>query len=98
MGRRTRADRDAITVETGYALVSGLLRAAAAFAVVAGAGALPGLPEGAERGLLRAGCAAAALAFGVRVRAVLWRFPRGPAPGGGEPDQPSQPGRTSPDS
>lgn len=84
-----------MTVETGYALLSAVLVAALVFGVIAGPKLMFALPYVAERGLLVAGCAAAAVAFVIRVATVLWRFsgtsPRPPA-------QPSQPGRTSPDS
>ncbi|MGW0557369.1 DUF6332 family protein [Streptomyces sp. NPDC002926] len=91
MGRRTQAERDALTIETGYALISAVLVAAVAFGVVAGPKLMFALPYAAERGLLIAGVAAAVVAFVARVVTVLWRFPR-------TPPQPSQPGRTSPDS
>ncbi|MER5461712.1 DUF6332 family protein [Streptomyces sp. NPDC002668] len=91
MGRRTQAERDALTIETGYALISAVLVAAVAFGVVAGPKLMFAMPYAAERGLLIAGVAAAAVAFVARVVTVLWRFPR-------TPPQPSQPGRTSPDS
>ncbi|MFF0064988.1 DUF6332 family protein [Streptomyces sp. NPDC005279] len=91
MGRRTQAERDALTIETGYALISAVLVAAVAFGVVAGPKLMFAMPYAAERGLLIAGVSAAAVAFVARVVTVLWRFPR-------TPPQPSQPGRTSPDS
>ncbi|MEU9015117.1 DUF6332 family protein [Streptomyces sp. NPDC048479] len=91
MGRRTQAERDALTIETGYALLSAVLVAAVVFGVIAGPKLMFAMPYTAERGLLIAGGAAAAVAFVVRVVTVLWRFPR-------TPPQPSQPGRTSPDS
>ncbi|MFF4231769.1 DUF6332 family protein [Streptomyces sp. NPDC001820] len=91
MGRRTQADRDAITVEIGYALISATLVAALTFGAIAGPKLMFTMPYAAERGLLFAGLAAAGIVFAVRVVTVLWRFPRAPG-------QPSQPGRTSPDS
>ncbi|MFF0447553.1 DUF6332 family protein [Streptomyces sp. NPDC004609] len=97
MGRRTQADRDAVTVEIGYALVSAVFVAAVAFGVIAGPKLMFAMPYAVERGLLLAGCTAAVLVFTVRVVTVLCRFSRGNRPGG-EPPQPSQPGRTSPDS
>lgn len=86
-----------MTVETGYALVTGVLVAAATFAGVLLPALLLRLPGPAEHLLFRAGAVLGALAFVVRVVHVLWRFPRG----AGDPPlprQPSQPGRTSPDS
>lgn len=94
MGRRPQADRDAMTVEIGYALLSAVLVAALVFGVIAGPKLMFALPYAAERGLLIAGGAAAAGAFVLRVVTVLWRFTGSPR----TPAQPSQPGRTSPDS
>ncbi|MFE9724777.1 DUF6332 family protein [Streptomyces sp. NPDC005794] len=99
MVRRTQAERDAMTVEIGYALVSGVLVAAATFA---GVFLLPALlfqlPDGAEHLLFRAGAALGALVFAVRVVHVLRRFPHAAEERLLPPVQPSQPGRTSPDS
>ncbi|WP_413777796.1 MULTISPECIES: DUF6332 family protein [unclassified Streptomyces] len=89
--RRTQADRDAITVEIGYALLSAVLVAAVVFGVIAGPKAMFTMPYAVEHGLLLAGAAAAAIAFVLRLVTVLWRFSTAPA-------QPSQPGRTNPDS
>ncbi|WP_322986343.1 DUF6332 family protein [Streptomyces sp. S584] len=100
MSRRTQTERDAMTVEIGYALFSGVMVAAATFAGVSLPALLLPLPDGAEHVLFRAGAALGTLAFALRVVHVLWRFPRAaeerrlPLP----PVQPSQPGRTSPDS
>lgn len=94
MVRRTQAERDAITVEIGYALVSGVLVAAATFT---GTFLLPALllrlPGGVEHVLFLVGAALGALVFAVRVVHVLLRFPRA--------DEerhlpPFRPGRTSP--
>ncbi|MEV4232615.1 DUF6332 family protein [Streptomyces bobili] len=117
-GRRTQAERDAITVEIGYALLSAAFAAAVLFGAVAGPALLFELPGTVERVLLRVGLIVMPVVFLVRVASVLFRFPvRRPAgspvtgaghthatargtdvetarPGG----QPSQPGRTSPDS
>ncbi|MFH9491736.1 DUF6332 family protein [Streptomyces halstedii] len=98
MGRRTRTERDAMTVEIGYALVSGFVVAAATFGGVS----LPALfldpPPTAERLLLMAGAVLGAVVFVVRVVHVLWRFPGSAAALPSGAGQPSQPGRTSPDS
>ncbi|WP_460061955.1 DUF6332 family protein [Streptomyces sp. YKOK-I1] len=89
-GRRSRAERDAITVEIGYALFSAAFAAAVAFCAVAGPVLLFELPESVDRLLPGAGLVLAAALFVVRVVSVLWRFSRAA--------QPSQPGRTRPDS
>lgn len=89
-GRRTQAERDVITVEIGYALCSALFAAAVLFGAVAGPALLFELPDLAEKSLLRAGLALAPVVFVVRVVSVLLRLRRGA--------QPSQPGRTKPDS
>jgi hypothetical protein len=91
MGRRTQAQRDAITVEIGFALVSGVLVAGLTFLGIAVPTMVFSLPHAAERGLLVGGAIAGAAVFVLRVVHVLWRFAGGPG-------QPSQPGRTSPDS
>jgi hypothetical protein len=89
-GRRTQAERDAITVEIGYALCSAAFVAAVLFGAVAGPALLFGLPDGPADALLGTGTGLAAVTFLARVVGVLARFR--------QPDQPSQPGRTSPDS
>ncbi|MFD6276207.1 DUF6332 family protein [Streptomyces sp. NPDC060209] len=98
MSRRTQADRDAMTVEIGYALVSAALVAAATFAGVFLPALLLDLSDGAEHMLFRAGAVLGAVAFAARVVHVLWRFPRAAEERRLPPVQPSQPGRTSPDS
>jgi hypothetical protein len=90
-GRRDQAERDAITVEIGYALCSALFAAAVLFGAVAGPALLFELPGAVETLLLRVGTALAPVVFLARVISVLVRFRR-------EGDQPSQPGRTNPDS
>ncbi|MFE7571525.1 DUF6332 family protein [Streptomyces sp. NPDC057539] len=101
--RRGNAERDAITVEIGFAVLTGAFAAALVYGVIAGPAWYFDLPDV----LGRIAAVAAGLAFVGRAVQVLWRFPRsGPgAPGqlpGRQPrtrtDQPSQPGRTSPDS
>ncbi|MFF9809130.1 DUF6332 family protein [Streptomyces coeruleorubidus] len=89
-GRRTQAERDAITVEIGYALCSAAFAAALVFGAVAGPALLFDLPDTPESLLLHAGLVLAPVLFAARVVSVLLRFRCG--------DQPSQPGRTSPDS
>ncbi|MGW0337104.1 DUF6332 family protein [Streptomyces sp. NPDC003011] len=89
-GRRGQAERDAITVEIGYALCSALFLAAVFFGAVAGPALLFDLPRLLELFLLRAGTVLAPVLFLARVISVLVRFR--PA------SQPSRPGRANPDS
>ncbi|MER6961415.1 MULTISPECIES: DUF6332 family protein [unclassified Streptomyces] len=95
-GRRTQADRDAITVEIGYALFSAVFAAAVLFGALAGPALLFELPDTAEKLSLRSGLALAPVVFLARVVSVLLRF-RADARLRTDA-QPSQPGRTSPDS
>ncbi|KES03341.1 hypothetical protein BU52_31145 [Streptomyces toyocaensis] len=88
-GHRTQAERDAVTVETGYALCSAFFAAAVVLGAVAGPALLFELPDVVEAASVRGGRVLAADLFVVRTVAVLVRFRR---------VQPSQPGRTSPDS
>ncbi|MFD9353079.1 DUF6332 family protein [Streptomyces sp. NPDC060031] len=78
MGRRTQADRDAITTEIGYAFVSGCFAAALVFGAVYGPAAAFDLSPAAGRVLSVAGGILAAAAFLLRVTLLLWRFPRRP--------------------
>ncbi|MGW0826826.1 DUF6332 family protein [Streptomyces sp. NPDC002845] len=89
-GRRTQTQRDAITVEIGYALCSAAFAAAVVFGAVAGPALLFELPDAVGDFLLRTGLVLAPVLFLARTVSVLVRFHRGP--------QPSQPGRTNPDS
>ncbi|WP_234539125.1 DUF6332 family protein [Streptomyces shenzhenensis] len=89
-GRRGQAERAAITVETGYALCSAAFAAAAVYGAVAGPALLFELPGGLERALPVVGAVLAAVLFPARVVSVLVRFRHS--------SQPSQPGRTKPDS
>ncbi|MFD3587786.1 DUF6332 family protein [Streptomyces sp. NPDC058683] len=89
-GRRGQAERDAITVEIGYALCSAVFAAAVVFGAVAGPALFFDLPGRLERALPLVGVALATVVFLARVVSVLVRFQRS--------SQPSQPGRTSPDS
>ncbi|MEU6377049.1 DUF6332 family protein [Streptomyces sp. NPDC046909] len=90
-GRRDQAARDAMTVEIGYALVSAAFAVAVVFGAIAGPALLFDLPETLEKVLLRLALGLAPVLFIARVVSVLIRFGRnGP--------QPSQPGRTNPDS
>ncbi|MGW1733091.1 DUF6332 family protein [Streptomyces sp. NPDC001999] len=105
MGRRSQEDRDAMTVEIGFALVSAAFLAAVAFVSVTMTTVYFDLPRTAERVLVRVGAVVATVVFVARLVDVLWGFPRRgsrrpTAVHGGPqaPSQPSQPGRTSPDS
>ncbi|MFI8002987.1 DUF6332 family protein [Streptomyces sp. NPDC086010] len=84
MQHRTQADRDAATIETGYALVSGAFVAVATFAGMSLLVLFLELPDTAERLLLGTGAVLGALAFVVRVVHVLLRFRRRPGIHGGE--------------
>ncbi|MFF1476953.1 DUF6332 family protein [Streptomyces sp. NPDC058301] len=95
MGNRSQGERDALTVEIMYAVVTASLAAALAFGAVAGPVFLFELRHPARGLLLLAGSAAAVLAFVSRTVHVLWRFSYA---GDEAPRQPSQPGRTRPDS
>ncbi|MFD7437933.1 DUF6332 family protein [Streptomyces sp. NPDC059861] len=89
-GRRTQAERDAITVEIGYALCSAAFAAVVLLGAIAGPAWLFDLPRVVETSLVRTGLVLGPALFVVRVVAVLVRFRQA--------GQPSQPGRTSPDS
>ncbi|MEU8652174.1 DUF6332 family protein [Streptomyces sp. NPDC048737] len=73
-GHRTQAERDAITVEIGYALFSAAFAAAVLFGAVAGPALLFALPDTLEKLLPRAGSVIAAVVFLARVVSVLIRF------------------------
>ncbi|WP_329342049.1 DUF6332 family protein [Streptomyces sp. NBC_00663] len=90
-GRPDKARRDAITVEIGYALFSAVFAAAVVFGAVAGPALLFELPEMLEKVLIHLGLGIAPVLFAARVISVLLRFRR-------DTSQPSQPGRTNPDS
>ncbi|MCT2591353.1 DUF6332 family protein [Streptomyces sp. N2-109] len=82
---RSHAERDAMTVEIGFALVSGGLLAGAVFLALAS----PALFGNASSGWIQYAQWAGGSVFVGRVLWVLLRWPG---------RQPSQPGRTSPDS
>ncbi|MFF8289315.1 DUF6332 family protein [Streptomyces sp. NPDC016309] len=92
MGKRTQDQRDAMTVEIGYALLTGAFLAAGLFVLCAAPVLVLGLEGGAAKSVAVVAATVAGLGFAYRVVRVLWRF------GGGPGVQPSQPGRTSPDS
>ncbi|KUO16509.1 DUF6332 family protein [Streptomyces dysideae] len=89
-GRRNQAERDAMTVEIGYALCSAAFAAAVVFGAVAGPALLFELPDTLEKVLLRLALGIVPVLFVARVVSVLVRYRKSA--------QPSQPGRTSPDS
>ncbi|MES5824040.1 DUF6332 family protein [Streptomyces sp. RG80] len=92
-GRRNKAERDAITVEIGYALVSAAFAAAVLFGALAGPALLFELPDTLEMLSIRAGTVLAPVLFVARTVSVLIRFRQGDTTA-----QPSHPGRTNPDS
>ncbi|MGW1541644.1 DUF6332 family protein [Streptomyces sp. NPDC002309] len=89
-GRRTQTERDAITVEIGYALCSAAFAAVVVLGAVAGPAWLFDLPSAVETSLVRAGLVLAPALFVVRVVAVLLRFRHA--------GQSGRPGRTGLDS
>ncbi|WP_338675003.1 DUF6332 family protein [Streptomyces sp. SCSIO 30461] len=76
MGRRTQAQRDAITVEIGYALISAFFAAAVVTGAVAGPALALDPPRSVAHALATAGLVLGAVVFVARVVHVLWRFPR----------------------
>jgi len=90
-GRRSKAEQDAFVVELGYALFSAAFAAGVLFGAVAGPALLFELPGTVESLLVRGAKVLAVVLFAARVISVLVRFRR-------RADQPSQPGRTNPDS
>lgn len=96
-GRRSQAQRDAVTVEIGYALCSAAFAAAVLFGAVAGPAFALDLSAGTRGTLVGVGATAAGVLFVARVVSVLVRFGQREADGD-EAAQPSQPGRTNPDS
>ncbi|MET8690707.1 DUF6332 family protein [Streptomyces sp. NPDC004732] len=72
--RRSQAQRDEMTVEIGYALLSACFLGAVAFGVIAGPAAVWRLPPGAERFLLVAGASVGSVLAVLRVVHVLWRY------------------------
>ncbi|OIJ95982.1 DUF6332 family protein [Streptomyces colonosanans] len=87
--RRTQAERDALTVEIGYALCSAAFAAALAFGAVAGPAFAFDLSASARHALVAAGATVAAVLFVARVASVLIRFGRGIGARPGRPDHPS---------
>ncbi|MFE2475866.1 DUF6332 family protein [Streptomyces sp. NPDC001194] len=78
MVRRTQADRDAITIEIGYAFVSGCVAAALTFGAVYGPALVFELSPTADAALKVAAGVLAGVVFLFRITHVLWRFARRP--------------------
>ncbi|WP_330295046.1 MULTISPECIES: DUF6332 family protein [unclassified Streptomyces] len=78
MGRRSQADRDAITIEIAYAFISGSFAAALTFAAVYGPALAFDLSPTAARILAAVGGTLAGAVFLLRVTRLLWRFSRRP--------------------
>ncbi|GGR83087.1 DUF6332 family protein [Streptomyces nojiriensis] len=76
--RRTQADRDAITIEIGYAFVSACFAAALAFGAVYGPALAFSLPPSTRGTLAVAGGILAAAVFLLRITHVLLGFARRP--------------------
>ncbi|MFJ3103730.1 DUF6332 family protein [Streptomyces sp. NPDC086835] len=72
-GRRSQAERDDITVEIGYALLSACFLGGVVFAAVAGPAAVWTLPPAVERLLWATGATVAGALAVIRVVHVLWR-------------------------
>lgn len=89
-GRRRQAERDAMTVEIGYALFSAAFAAAVLFGAIVGPAFVFDVSDAARDALAGVGAAVAVVLFLARVVSVLTRFR--------QESQPSQPGRTNPDS
>ncbi|MFK4070873.1 DUF6332 family protein [Streptomyces sp. NPDC029674] len=71
--RRSQAERDAITVEIGYALLSACFLGAVVFGAVAGPVFLWQLPAALDKSLPLVGAALAVPLAVLRVVHVLWR-------------------------
>ncbi|MFF9979022.1 DUF6332 family protein [Streptomyces erythrochromogenes] len=71
--RRSQADRDAMTVEIGYALLSAFFLGALVFAAVAGPAAVWHLPRAVEKSLVVAGGVIGGVLAVIRVIHVLWQ-------------------------
>ncbi|MGH4035809.1 DUF6332 family protein [Actinomycetota bacterium Odt1-20B] len=100
MGRRTQAERDATTVEIGFALFVAVGLAGAAFLAVTGPALLLDVSPDTWRTAKRGGALLGAAVFVLTLVVVLVRHSRTVEDWRRREaeDQPSQPGRTSPDS
>ncbi|MFE0172814.1 DUF6332 family protein [Streptomyces sp. NPDC059002] len=91
MGRRTQAERDADTAEIGFALFVATSLAGGTMLAVGSPAFFFGVTSPSEGTLVRAGVIAGACVFVVTLVTILVRHRRAAG-------QPSQPGRTKPDS
>ncbi|MFH8612629.1 DUF6332 family protein [Streptomyces sp. NPDC018029] len=71
--RRSQAERDEITVEIGYALLSACFAGAVVFGVIAGPVAVWQLPPALDKALPLAGAVLGGTLAVLRVVHVLWR-------------------------
>ncbi|MFK0234488.1 DUF6332 family protein [Streptomyces vinaceus] len=76
MGRRTQADRDAITIEIGYAFISGCFAAVLVFGAVYGPALVFDVSPAVGAVLTLAAGVLAGAVFLLRITHVLWRFGR----------------------
>ncbi|MFI1336532.1 DUF6332 family protein [Streptomyces sp. NPDC020845] len=74
-GPRTQADRDAVTVEIMFAVVTGALLAALLFFVCASPALFGDLGRAAEKTWLTGAAIMATVGFAARVLQVLWWLP-----------------------
>ncbi|SDC76322.1 hypothetical protein F610DRAFT_02719 [Streptomyces sp. LaPpAH-199] len=74
MGRESRWEKDAMTVEIVFALVTAAVLAAAVFAVALALSLVLGLSAAASEGVRTAGALVGAAAGAVRLVRVLYRF------------------------
>ncbi|MFF1688026.1 MULTISPECIES: DUF6332 family protein [unclassified Streptomyces] len=72
--RRSQTERDAITVEIGYALASACFLGGVVFATIAGPAAVWRLPHAVEQSLVATGTVVGGVLAVMRVVHVLWRF------------------------
>lgn len=73
-GRRTQQDRDEITVEIGYALLSACFLGGVMLAAIAGPALVWDLSPAVDRALLITGASAGGMLAVLRVVHVLWQF------------------------
>ncbi|MFD6879027.1 DUF6332 family protein [Streptomyces sp. NPDC054904] len=88
MGHRTQAERDAATVEIGYAFTSACFAAVLVFGAVYGVAPALGLSPAAHRTLAVAAGVLASVVFLMRVTHVLWRFGRRRPESAQDPSEP----------
>ncbi|MEW1550459.1 DUF6332 family protein [Streptomyces tsukubensis] len=76
MGRESRWEKDAMTVEIVFALVTAAVLAAGVFAVALALASAFGVPDPVREGVLVGGALLGAAAGVWRLVRVLWRFDR----------------------